>query len=47
VGPIVASELETLGVQVNVTPTGGTFFMKPLVRELVAAFTKDGKAREA
>jgi uroporphyrinogen-III synthase len=44
VGPIVASELETLGVQVSITPKGGTFFMKPLVRELAAAFTKDGKA---
>jgi uroporphyrinogen-III synthase len=47
VGPIVASELEALGVQVSITPTGGTFFMKPLVRELVAAFTKDGKAGAA
>jgi uroporphyrinogen-III synthase len=47
VGPIVASELEALGVQVSITPKGGTFFMKPLVRELVAAFTKDGKAGAA
>jgi hypothetical protein len=47
VGPIVASELEALGVQVSITSTGGTFFMKPLVRELAAAFTRDGKAREA
>jgi hypothetical protein len=31
-------------VQVNITPPRGTFFMKPLVRELAAAFTKDGKA---
>jgi uroporphyrinogen-III synthase len=45
VGPIVASELETLGVQVSITPKGGTFFMKPLVRELAAAFTKDGKVK--
>ena len=47
VGPIVASELEALGVQVSITPTGGTFFMKPLVRKLAAAFTKDGKAGAA
>jgi uroporphyrinogen-III synthase len=47
VGPIVASVLEALGVQVSITPTGGAFFMKPLVRELVAAFTKDGKAGAA
>jgi uroporphyrinogen-III synthase len=47
VGPIVASELETLGVQVSITPRGGTFFMKPLVRELAAAFTKNGKAGAA
>jgi uroporphyrinogen-III synthase len=45
VGPIVASELEALGVQVSITPTGGTFFMKPLIRELAAAFTGDGKVR--
>ena len=44
VGPIVASELGALGVQVNITPPGGAFFMKPLVRELAAALTKDGKA---
>jgi len=42
VGPIVASELEGLGVQVSITPAGGTLFMRPLVRELVAALTKDG-----
>jgi len=47
VGPIVASELVSLGVQVNITPPRGTFFMKPLVRELVAALTKDGKAGAA
>jgi uroporphyrinogen-III synthase len=47
VGPIVASELEALGVQVSITPTGGTFFMKPLLRELAAALTKEGKAGEA
>jgi uroporphyrinogen-III synthase len=41
VGPIVAEELHALGVQVNVTPHDNTFFMKPLVRELAAALTKD------
>ncbi len=41
VGPVVASELEALGVQVNITPRSGTFFMKPLVRELAAALMKD------
>ena len=39
VGPIVAAELDAMGVQVNVIPEN-TFFMKPLVRELAAAFTK-------
>ena len=43
VGPIVAAELDALGVQVNVTPHDNTFFMKPLVRELAAALTKDHK----
>ena len=37
-----ASELEELGVQVSITPAGGTLLMKPLARELVAALTKDG-----
>jgi uroporphyrinogen-III synthase len=43
VGPIVAAELDALGVQVNVTPPYKTFFMKPLVRELAAALAKDHK----
>jgi uroporphyrinogen-III synthase len=41
VGPIVAAELEALGVQVNIMPRDNTFFMKPLVRELAAALMKD------
>ena len=41
VGPIVPAELEELGVQVNVKPQGDTFFMKPLVRELAVALTKE------
>jgi uroporphyrinogen-III synthase len=40
VGPVVAAELDALGVRVNVTPHGNTFFMKPLVRELAAALTR-------
>jgi uroporphyrinogen-III synthase len=40
VGPIVAAELNTIGVRVNVTPRDNKFFMKPLVRELAAALTK-------
>ena len=47
VGPIVVSELESFGVQVSIMPSGGTFFMKPLVRELAAVLTKDGKAGAA
>lgn len=43
VGPIVAAELEAMGVQVNVTPRGNSFFMKPLVRELAAALTREHK----
>jgi uroporphyrinogen-III synthase len=42
VDPIVAAELDALGVQVN-TPHDNTFFMKPLVRELAAALTQDHK----
>jgi uroporphyrinogen-III synthase len=43
VGPIVAAELDALGVEVNVRPPKNTFYMKPLVRELAAALTKDHK----
>jgi uroporphyrinogen-III synthase len=43
VGPIVAAELEAIGVQVNVTPSDNTFFMKPLVRELAAALIREHK----
>jgi hypothetical protein len=42
VGPIVASELESFGVQVSIMPSGGT-----LVRELAAVLAKDGKAGAA
>ena len=43
VGPVVAGELAAYGVQVDVTPANGTYFMKPLVRELGAAFAaRDG-----
>jgi uroporphyrinogen-III synthase len=41
VGPIVAAELEALGVQVNIMPRDNTFFMKPLVRELTIALMKE------
>ena len=44
VGPIVAAELDVIGVQVNVTPRDNTFFMKPLVRELAAALMKNQSA---
>ena len=43
VGPIVAAELDAIGVQVNVTPRDNKFFMKPLVRELAAALTSSAR----
>jgi uroporphyrinogen-III synthase len=43
VGPVVAAELDAMGVKVNVTPHDNTFFMKPLVRELAAALSKQHK----
>jgi uroporphyrinogen-III synthase len=43
VGPIVAAELDAIGVQVDVTPRDNKFFMKPLVRELAAALTRRRK----
>ena len=44
VGPIVAAELDAMGVQVDVTPRDNKFFMKPLVRELAAALTTSRKS---
>ena len=44
VGPIVAAELNAIGVRVNVTPRDNTFFMKPLVRELAATLTGKHKS---
>ena len=41
VGPVVAAELETLGVQVDIMPRENTFFMKPLVRDLAAALMNE------
>lgn len=38
VGPVVAADLERLGVRVDVMPAD-SFFMKPLVSELVSLFT--------
>ena len=38
VGPVVAADLERLGIRVDVMP-GESFFMKPLVSELVRLFT--------
>jgi uroporphyrinogen-III synthase len=41
VGPVVAAQLEMLGVQVDIMPRENAFFMKPLVRELAAALMKE------
>ena len=41
VGPVVAAELETLGVQVDIMPRENAFFMKPLVRDLAAALMNE------
>jgi uroporphyrinogen-III synthase len=43
VGPVVAADLERLGVRVDVMP-GESFFMKPLVSELVRLFTGSAPA---
>jgi uroporphyrinogen-III synthase len=37
VGPIVAAELQRRGLTVGITPSGNTYFMKPLVTAIVAA----------
>jgi uroporphyrinogen-III synthase len=43
VGPVVAADLERLGIRVDVMP-GESFFMKPLVSELVRLFTGSAPA---
>ena len=40
VGSVVAAELETLGVQVDIMPRENALFMKPLVREVAVALMK-------
>ncbi len=46
IGPVVASELAAIGVKPAVMPDE-TYFMKPLVRELAAAFaTRDRRIEE-
>jgi uroporphyrinogen-III synthase len=38
IGPMVAAELEKLGVRPSVVPAGEAYFMKPLARALARAF---------
>jgi uroporphyrinogen-III synthase len=40
IGPVVAGELEALGVTPNVAPSGDSYFMKPLARALAEAFAR-------
>jgi uroporphyrinogen-III synthase len=40
IGPVVAAELEALGVTPNVAPSGDSYFMKPLARALADAFAR-------
>jgi uroporphyrinogen-III synthase len=39
VGPVVAAELERRGLVVSILPSGDTYFMKPLVSAISAAFS--------
>jgi uroporphyrinogen-III synthase len=45
VGPVVAGELAAIGVKPEVMPANETYFMKPLVRELAAAFAARDRAK--
>ncbi|HLH50331.1 MAG TPA: uroporphyrinogen-III synthase [Roseiarcus sp.] len=38
IGPVVAAELDKLGVNASVVPVGEAYFMKPLTRALAEAF---------
>ena len=40
IGPVVAAELQKLGVEPSVFPAGETYFMKPLARALAEAFAR-------
>ena len=46
VGPVVARELAAFGIRLDVMPASETYFMKPLVRELVEAFADRAKRLE-
>ena len=42
IGPVVSDALKNIGVDEIVQPSGASFFMKPLVRAIVAAWSKPG-----
>lgn len=46
IGPVVARELAAHGARVDVTPANEAYFMRPLVRELGAAFAARGTGKE-
>ncbi|MDJ1156998.1 uroporphyrinogen-III synthase [Chelatococcus sp. SYSU_G07232] len=47
VGPVVEEELQALGLQVDIRPSGDRFFMKPLVRAMAIAFADGDGPRSA
>ncbi len=40
IGPVVSAELERRGVTATIIPSGGTYFMKPMVSAIVAATSR-------
>jgi hypothetical protein len=40
IGPVVSAELERHGVTATVMPSGGTYFMKPMVSAIIAATSR-------
>jgi uroporphyrinogen-III synthase len=40
IGPVVSAELERHGVAATITPSGGAYFMKPMVSAIIAATSR-------
>jgi uroporphyrinogen-III synthase len=40
IGPVVSAELERRGVTATIMPSGGAYFMKPMVSAIIAATSR-------
>ncbi|CEG07330.1 hypothetical protein BN961_00719 [Afipia felis] len=40
IGPVVSNELKAYGLQTDISPANGAYFMKPLIQAITARLTK-------